>query len=123
MHIDERPSQRKRMALDLQRDDLPDFLPAEYLEETRPKDLALPEVGLGKRSKPNKTKFRDIIEKAPKDKHIGSTTYRVTKVRSINLAPKSAYQARLIKESWLQGRSGNALYATRKSVSKGGFRK
>jgi U3 small nucleolar RNA-associated protein 16 len=96
---------------------LPEFLPEEYLEENGSEDdTALETVNPSKRAK--KTKFMELVEKRPKDIRKGSTTYRVTEVRSTKLAPKSSFNARTVKESWLQGRTG----ASRKPFSGGFFK-
>lgn len=93
---------------------LPEFLPEEYLEDNESEgDMAVETVKPAKRAK--KIKFSDLVEKRPKDIRKGSTTYRVAEVRSTKLAPKSSFNARTVKESWLQGR-GNA---NRKSYSSG----
>lgn len=96
---------------------LPEFLPEEYLEDDESDDeMALDLVKPTKRAK--KTKFAELIEKKPKDVRKGSTTYRVAEARSTKLAPKSSFNARAVKESWLQGRAGSS----RKSVSSGFFK-
>ena len=96
---------------------LPDLLPAEYLEDTEPQDLLPFDQFPTKKAK--KTKFHLTAEKEPKDRRVGSTTYRVTKASSTNLAPKSISQARNTKESWLQGRSGKKGGMNRPSFAKG----
>lgn len=99
---------------------LPDMLPAEYLEDTEPQDImALDDLP---RKKAKKTKFQHPVEKGPKDRRVGSTTYRVTKPTSSNLAPKSSKNARNVKESWLQGRSGKTGGINRQSFTKGFFK-
>lgn len=96
---------------------LPEFLPEEYLEDSESEDdMSLEPVNPAKRAK--KTKFVELVEKRPKDIRLGSTTYRVAEVRSTKLAPKSSFNARAVKESWLQGR-GNA---SRKTFSNGFFK-
>lgn len=115
--------QHQRPVSNLYRNAIPEFLPAEYLEDTEPSSLELHEPMVTERSISKKTKFRDLVEKQPKDKRVGSTTYRVSKKQSSNLAPKSAYQARSIKEAWLQGRASTNGGANRKPFSSGFFRK
>jgi U3 small nucleolar RNA-associated protein 16 len=100
---------------------LPNVLPAEYLEETEPQDLLPFDQFPIKKAK--KTKFHLSAEKEPRDRRIGSTTYRVTKMSSTNLAPKSSSHARNTKESWLQGRSGKNLGTNRTPFAKGFFKK
>ncbi|PBP26701.1 sporulation protein [Diplocarpon rosae] len=92
---------------------LPNFLPAEYLDETDSQAVMITTEKL-ERPKPKKTKFLDATSKQPKDCRIGTTTYRVAKPGRTNLAPKSSFQARSIKESWLRGRSGKKVEATRR---------
>jgi U3 small nucleolar RNA-associated protein 16 len=114
---------KKHAALDLEKTSLPEILPEEYLEDSDSMALVLQESLPNNKVMPKKTKFRDLLEKQQKDKRIGSTTYRITKVRNNHLPPKSASQARSIKESWLQGRSGKAINPDRKLISKGFFTK
>jgi U3 small nucleolar RNA-associated protein 16 len=100
---------------------LPDMLPAEYLEDTEPQDVLPFDQFPTKKAK--KTKFHLTAEKEPKDRRVGSTTYRVTKASSTILAPKSSSQARNTKESWLQGRSGKKGGTNRTPFTKGFFKK
>jgi U3 small nucleolar RNA-associated protein 16 len=100
---------------------LPAMLPAEYLEDEEPRDQLPFEQFPIKKAK--KTKFNLIAEKEPKDRRVGSTTYRVTKANSTNLAPKSSSNARNTKEQWLQGRSGKNGATKRTPFSKGFFKK
>lgn len=73
-------------------------------------------------SRSNRTKFELTLDRAPKDRKVGTTTYRVTKVQTKNLAPKSGKRAKDTKEAWLQGRNGKkGLGALRKPVKKGFF--
>jgi len=100
---------------------LPDLLPAEYLEDAAPQDpLPFDQFPI---KKAKKTKFPLVAEKEPKDRRVGSTTYRVTKASGTNLAPKSSLQARNMKDSWLQGRSGKTTGTNRTSFTKGFFKK
>lgn len=100
---------------------LPDFLPAEFLEDNDEEPQAPSGSELPVR-KVRKMKFTDLIEKNPKDLRKGSTTYRVSEVRSTKLAPKASFQARSLKESWLQGRPGSVLGTNRKPWSSGFLR-
>lgn len=96
---------------------LPEFLPEEYLEDNESEDeMALEPLNGAKKVK--KMKFTQLIDKKPKDIRKGSTTYRISEVRSTKLAPKSSHNAKSVKESWLQGRAG----ANRKSFSSGFFK-
>lgn len=105
------------------RGDLPDLLPAEYLEDTIPQELIVHPAATSRETKAKKTKFQGTREKLPKDKRIGSTIYRVSKTQSTNLAPKSSFHARSTKEAWLQGRVGQSGNSCRQPMSKGFFRK
>ncbi|EPE25032.1 hypothetical protein GLAREA_11613 [Glarea lozoyensis ATCC 20868] len=104
--------------------DTPGLLPEEFLqddeddeeEEVEMKALQLSSVPV----KAKKTTFADLAP-IPKDRRIGSTTYKVTKVRNSNLAPPSLTQARKTKEAWLQGRAGTKFGTNRKPFSKGFF--
>ncbi|KAE9367907.1 hypothetical protein N431DRAFT_486905 [Stipitochalara longipes BDJ] len=100
---------------------LPDILPAEYLVDAKPEDILPFDQFPIKKAK--RTKFHFSTEKEPKDRRVGSTTYRVTKASSTNLAPKSSSQARNMKDSWLQGRSGKKIGTDRISFAKGFFKK
>ncbi|ESZ89509.1 hypothetical protein SBOR_10107 [Sclerotinia borealis F-4128] len=94
---------------------LPDLLPAEYLEDD---DDSIPEPGNLHSSLPtrfvNSNKLRHLLEKRPKDKQVGSTTFRVAEGRNSHLPPKASNQARTLKESWLQGRAGTKIKPNRK---------
>lgn len=100
---------------------LPDLLPAEFLQDES--IISTTELEDSKEQiKPKKTKFVDeVVEKTIKDRRIGNTTYRVTKSRSVHLAPKSSAHSRSMKESWLQGRSGTKGNPQRKPFSSGFF--
>ncbi|KAH9208619.1 hypothetical protein DL95DRAFT_527331 [Leptodontidium sp. 2 PMI_412] len=97
---------------------LPDFLPAEYLEDTDPQDLIRTDDDDILRKKAKKTKFIDAALKAPKDRRVGKTTYRVAKAGSTKLAPRSSFVARSTKEAWLQGRSGGKIDPNRRAFGK-----
>ncbi|KAE8446815.1 hypothetical protein EG329_011592 [Mollisiaceae sp. DMI_Dod_QoI] len=99
---------------------LPDLLPMEYLEDDDVAEVVAMEEQ--PRNVSTKRKFKDLSEKKPKDRRIGATTYRVTKVQSTNLAPKAAHHARSMKELWLQGRSGKKIDPSRKPFSKSFFK-
>ena len=109
--------------ISISRSNLPDLLPDEYLhddsesEELMDLDLEKP------RQNSKKMKFTDLTEKKPKDRRKGSTTYRVSEARSMNLAPKSSFHARSVKEAWLKGRAGNGASGSRKVASGGFFKK
>ncbi|APA14503.1 predicted protein [Sclerotinia sclerotiorum 1980 UF-70] len=99
---------------------LPDLLPAEYLEDN---DDDTPESGNFHSSLPTRfvktNKLRHLLEKRPKDKRVGSTTFRVAESRNTHLPPKASNQARSLKESWLQGRAGTKIKANRKPFNQG----
>ncbi|KAL3419245.1 hypothetical protein PVAG01_09467 [Phlyctema vagabunda] len=102
-------------------DELPDFLPAEYLAENDASESEdeVEHEQLVQRSK--RTKFTDLGEKKPKDLRKGSTTFRVAKSNNPLLAPKASNQARLTKEAWLQGRPGKNGVTNRRPFSSGFF--
>ncbi|CAD6446814.1 bb1e900c-59e2-409f-9702-51c25cd3032a [Sclerotinia trifoliorum] len=99
---------------------LPDLLPAEYLEDN---DDDTPESGNLHSSLPTRfvktNKLRHLLEKRPKDKRVGSTTFRVAETRNSHLPPKASNQARSLKESWLQGRAGTKIKPNRKPFNQG----
>ncbi|KAF5876284.1 putative immediate-early protein [Botrytis fragariae] len=99
---------------------LPDLLPAEFLEDD---DVDSPEPGRLHSSLPTRSvkpdKLRRLLEKKPKDKRVGSTTFRVAENRNSLLPPKASNQARSLKESWLQGRAGTKIKPNRKPFSQG----
>ncbi|KAF7942918.1 uncharacterized protein EAE97_006372 [Botrytis byssoidea] len=99
---------------------LPDLLPAEFLEDD---DVDSPEPGRLHSSLPTRSvkpdKLRRLLEKKPKDKRVGSTTFRVAESRNPLLPPKASNQARSLKESWLQGRAGTKIKPNRKPFSQG----
>ncbi|KAG4440823.1 hypothetical protein IFR05_003695 [Cadophora sp. M221] len=97
---------------------LPDFLPAEYLEDTDPQDLIRTEDNVIPRKKAKKTTFIEAALKVPKDRRVGKTTYRVAKAGSTKLAPESSFVARSTKEAWLQGRSGGKIDPNRRAFGK-----
>jgi hypothetical protein len=98
---------------------LPNLLPAEYLEDTDPRGLVVHIAPTSKKTKSKKTNFSELVEKQPKDRRIGGTTYRVTKAQCTSLAPKSSFHARHTKEAWLQGRAGKVGGSSWQPVSKG----
>ena len=102
---------------------LPDLLPEEYLqddEETEPHTELEMEV---RRTTPRKKRFSGLVEKRPKGRKIGSTTYIISESHSKLLAPKSAFQAKNTKESWLKGRGPITAGGVRKVPSSGFFTK
>lgn len=108
--------------LSLYKSTLPDLLPAELLQDedtistTEPNDAKL-------QTKPKKTKFFDevTVSKTPKDRRVGTTTYRVTKSSTLLLAPKASARSRSKKEAWLQGRTGTKGDNHRKPFAQGFF--
>jgi hypothetical protein len=101
-----------------------DFLPEEFLEDDEEDEengtlsnafeAARPLV------KAKKTIFEDFV-RVPKDRRIGSTTYKVTKAKNLNLTPTSSTWAKSTKEAWLHGRVGAKFGNNRKAISKGFF--
>ncbi|KFY27209.1 hypothetical protein V493_03641 [Pseudogymnoascus sp. VKM F-4281 (FW-2241)] len=79
---------------------LPDLLPEEFLEDAVSEDEAPVQVEKPRVSK--KIKFA-YEEKKPKDKKLGSTTYRVAQVEKEGFAPKVSHNTVSSKAS-LQGR-------------------
>lgn len=102
------------------RKSLPDLLPADLLEDDGPKSATELQETLP-RPHSKKTKFVDITKKPPKDRRIGSSTYRISKPIDSRLAPRSSYQAQSTKESWLQGRPGKSGTTNRRPFSSGFF--
>lgn len=101
---------------------IPVFLPSEYLEDDPVEDdssLPVPKETMSHKSK--KIKFTDTTPKKPKDRKVGSTTYRVAEARGTGLlAPRAINTARSVKEAWLNGQRGAG--GNRKVVH-GGFLK
>jgi U3 small nucleolar RNA-associated protein 16 len=108
----------------ISRSNIPDLLPEEYLqdddEDSDELDGSETEVV---RRNPKKMKFSELVEKKPKDRRKGSTTYRVSEVQSRILAPKPSFHAKATKESWLKGRAGKGPGGIRKVASTGFFKK
>ncbi|KAF4632711.1 hypothetical protein G7Y89_g5422 [Cudoniella acicularis] len=98
---------------------IPDLLPMELLEDDEP--AATTTIQNFQQMRPKKTKFADLVEPPPKDRRMGSTTFRVSKKSDSKLAPKASHRARSTKEAWLQGRAGKTVGANRKPFSKGFF--
>ena len=102
---------------------LPDLLPDEYLQDDEETE-SLADLDLDvTRTKPKRMKFSDLVEKKPKDRKVGSTTYRVSESRNKLLAPKSSFHAKNTKESWLKGRGPIGKGGVRKVASGGFFKK
>lgn len=102
---------------------LPYLLPDEYLQDDEEiESLAGSELEVAS-TKPKKMKLLDLVEKKPKDRKKGSTTYRVSEVSSKNLAPKSSCRAKSTKEAWLKGRGPMSAGGVRKVASSGFFKK
>ncbi|KHJ30972.1 putative sporulation protein [Erysiphe necator] len=100
---------------------LPDLLPMEYLEDN---DETLQATNIRSKSKPPTKLGKKILfnEKQVKDRRVGNTTYRVLKSNSQSLAPRASYDARRIKEMWLQGRNGRIQELNKHSFSKSSYR-
>ena len=106
----------------LHKSTIPDLLPAEFLQDedaisTTDPDEVKPQI------KPKKMKFFDEVpvSKTPKDRRVGTTTYRVTKSSTLMLAPKASARSRSKKEAWLQGRTSTKGDNRRKPFSQGFF--
>lgn len=101
---------------------LPELLPLEYLEDEdentcqKSKNVltkTLPSAKPGK-----KIRFCEPAEKELKDRRVGNTTFRVIKPSNHSLAPKASYNAKMTKETWLQGRNGRKIEPKRQPFSK-----
>lgn len=101
-------------------DPLPALLPAEYLQDSAPLALTDPDIDLSI-TKPKKTKFANLVDKKPKDRRKGSTTYRVAEVSNAKLTPKASFNARATREAWLKGRTGKGVGTERKPFRSGFF--
>ncbi|OBT71555.1 hypothetical protein VF21_09577 [Pseudogymnoascus sp. 05NY08] len=91
---------------------LPDLLPEDFLEDASSEDEAPMQVDKPRVSK--KIKFA-YEEKKPKDKKLGSTTYRVAQVEKAGFAPKASRNTQSVKASLQGSRKGQV----RKPVSSG----
>ncbi|OBT55838.1 hypothetical protein VE04_03755 [Pseudogymnoascus sp. 24MN13] len=91
---------------------LPDLLPEDFLEDASSEDEAPVQVEKPRVSK--KIKFA-YEEKKPKDKKLGSTTYRVAQVEKAGFAPKASRNTLSVKASLQGSRKGQV----RKPVSSG----
>lgn len=97
------------------RSNLPDLLPEEFLNDDVEEAELESEEEAPRKSK--KIKFLYPEEKKPKDKKLGSTTYRVAQTNKESLAPKASKSALAMKAALLGGRKGQI----RKAVSSGFF--
>lgn len=101
---------------DSRRQALPALLPDEILNAApaeRPPTPPAEETGTGPR-KPNKLKFLDKVEKAPKDVKMGDVTIRVLdepssgKMGKPALPPKASKVGRNSKDNWLKSNRSTA---------------
>lgn len=97
--------------------ELPGLLPIELLQDDDETSTAPGSHEAQPQAK--RIKFTDLVEKAPKDRRIGSTMYRINKPRNVQLAPTAHSQSRNIKEAWMQGQKGKNRRKIRKPFSKG----
>ena len=104
----------------LNRHSLPEFLPAEYLDDTDPQEAKRQEQ---RPKQVSKMRLQEPREKRTTDRRIGGTIYRVMKTQNSNLAPKANLQARSMKEKWLQGRLGKLEKSSRKQFPSGFIKK
>lgn len=107
----------------IDKNNLPDLLPLEYLEDT-PGETTTLTTSETAQPKPKKTKFLDRVEKKLKDKRKGSTTYRVQEAKEDSrLAPKASKSAMSLKEAWLSGgvRKNGKGGSARKPMKSGFF--
>jgi U3 small nucleolar RNA-associated protein 16 len=101
-------------------DPLPALLPDEFLEDDDFTALTDSDIDLPI-TKAKKTKFTNLIDKKPKDRRKGSTTYRVAEVANMKLPPKASFNARSTRERWLKGRPGKLVGTDRKPFKSGFF--
>jgi hypothetical protein len=94
------------------RSTLPDLLPEDFLEDEESEDEVLVEEERPRQ--PKKIKFA-YEEKKPKDKRLGSTTFRVAQVAKEGFAPKVSRTTASAKASLQGSRKGQV----RKPVSSG----
>ena len=101
---------------DPRRPALPALLPDEILNAApaeRPPTPPAEEAGVGPR-KPNKLKFLDKVDKAPKDVNMGDVTIRVLdeplprKKSKASLPPKASKTGRNSKGNWLNSNHSTA---------------
>ncbi|OAF60367.1 hypothetical protein VC83_03244 [Pseudogymnoascus destructans] len=90
---------------------LPDLLPEDFLEDASSEDEAPVQVEKSRVSK--KIKFA-YEENKPKDKKLGSTTYRVAQLEKAGFAPKVSRNTLSVQASLQGGRKGQV----RKPVSR-----
>src|ERR1700728_4606065 len=102
MHSSKNKPNSSKSRTIITKNNIPEFLPAEYLEDEPAKDhgsSSLSQQTMFYRSK--KIKFIDHMPKKPKDRRKGSTIYRVAEAHGDGLlAPKAASNARSVKEAW-----------------------
>ena len=82
--------------------DLPEFLPAEFLNDDDDSETSPTESTLQPMI-PRKTKQISLEEKKPKDRRKGSTIYRVSEATDMRLAPKASRRARSEKAQKMHG--------------------
>jgi hypothetical protein len=119
---------RRNTKIAIHKSNLPEFLPADYLDDSMDIDGVHLEAQLDIAKRPKKIKFPDLVEKKPRDITKGNTTYRVTEARGIYarvLAPPASRNARSTKEAWMQGRfnirGGVGTRGSRKVMNAGFF--
>ena len=99
------PSKLKSL---LSKSNLPEYLPAEYLEDN-PVELSHSSVSTkpALSKKPKKTNFVEPVAHTPKDRIKNGVVYRVSESRGDTLlAPKAVNNAKSVKEAWMRGRTG-----------------
>lgn len=94
---------------DAGRSALPALLPDDILNAEPALRLPSPPAGdTAVRNKPNKLRFLDKTEKAPKDVQVGDVTIRVLDAPSVKktskpaLPPKASKSSRNVKDNWLK---------------------
>ena len=84
-------------------DPLPDLLP-DYILQSKPGEWLPPLPEKATAQKPNKLRFLEREEKAPKDVRKGDVTVRVLKSKGkLNMPPRANKSSRDLRESWLRG--------------------
>jgi len=122
--MEEAPVLNQVLAPKIDKNNLPDLLPLEYLEdEDIPANINTLTTTESAQPKPKKIKFLDLAEKKPRDKKKGSTTFKVReKAADARLAPKASKTAMSAKEAWLSGGvRKNGRGSVRKPVKSGFF--
>jgi hypothetical protein len=87
----------------------PELLPESEEDEPHITDA------VSSKSLAKQTNFTQLLEKKPKDRRNGSTTYRVADTSCIIFPPKADLTTRMTKETWMHNRPGKG--SSKKRVS------